>query len=175
MKRLIVVLSCLLVHHVHAQQIQVEYDKNHDFTQYKTFAMGEGEITTPQDQRQFKEESVHAWMVAAIEEELKEKGLQRVDSAADLTVSYIIGSISKTEYERLGPLGTSPGNSNQLWSRDYQQSNIVIDLNDRQNRLVWRINGSTNVAPVSAQRSIEQLMSEGFKKFSVKPKKSKKR
>lgn len=173
--RLFVILCCLSVYQLRAQQLQVEYDKHQDFTQYKTFRMGEGEITTPQDQRQFKEETLHAWMVGALEEELKEKGLQKVDSAADLTVSYVVGSISRTEYEQLGPLGTSPGNSDQLWSRDYQQSNIVIDLNDRQDRLVWRINGSTNVAPVSAQRSIEQLVSQGFKKLSVKAKKSKKR
>lgn len=168
-------LLCWVYYTTAGQGLTVEYDKNHDFSQYKTYRIDGGEITTPQDQRTYKEEDLHAWIKGALEEELKEKGLVKVDSAADLTLSYAIGSTSRTDYERLGPMGTSPGNSNQVWSRDYQLSSVMIDMNDRKGNLVWRVNGTTNVAPVNVKRGMDQVVAEGFKKFSIKPKKKKKR
>src|SRR3954467_4903541 len=86
-----------------AQGLKVEYDKNHDFTQYKTFAFGEGEIITPQDERTVKDETIHEWVKKSIEEELKEKGLTLTDSSSsDLVVSYAIGSLERRDVEQLG-------------------------------------------------------------------------
>lgn len=158
-----------------AQNIQVEYDKNRDLTKYKTFTFGEGEIITPKDQRVIKDETMHKWVREAIAEELKEKGLVRVDSNADLTASYIIGSLARSDMQNLGPMGVSPGSTNQTWSRDFQQSSLVIDLNDRSKMLIWRINGVTSTTTPDAANMIREVVSKGFKKFSLKPKKEKKK
>jgi len=157
-----------------AQNLKVEYDKNHDFSKYKTFHFGEGEIITPKDQRTVPDATIHKSVKSAVAEELKEKGLQQLDSLADLEVSYVVGSIEKTDTEMLGPLGMTPGSTDQTWSRDYKQSSMVIDLNERSGKRVWRIN-STMSTTNDAARIIQLVVAEGFKKFSLKPKKEKKK
>ncbi|PZR40725.1 MAG: hypothetical protein DI538_03345 [Azospira oryzae] len=159
-----------------AQGLKVEYDKNHDFTQYKTFAFGEGEIITPKEERTVKDEDLQKWVRTSIAEELKEKGLQEADSSsADLIVSYVIGSLNRRDVEQLGPLGQTPGDNSRTWSRDYAEGSFIIDLNERNKKRVWRINASTNTASSDQSRMIDQVVGEGFKKFSLKPKKSKKK
>jgi hypothetical protein len=168
-------LFSILTFPLFSQDIKVEYDKNHDFTKYKTFAFGQGEIVTPKDQRVVKDATMHTWVKNAITEELTEKGFMQVDSLGDLVVSYAIGSLPRTDMEQLGPLGQTPGSTNQTWSRDYSQNSLIIDLNNRQNYLVWRINGTTTASGTSPQPMIGEVVSEGFKKLSLKPKKGKKK
>lgn len=159
-----------------AQGIKVEYDKNHDFTTYKTFSFGEGEIVTPKDERTVPDSIIHKWIRTSITEELKEKGLQSADSSsADLVVSYVIGSLERRDVEQLGPLGQTPGSDSRTWSRDYNEGSFIIDLNERNKKRVWRINASTNTTSNDGGRMIEQVVGEGFKKFSLKPKKAKKK
>ena len=158
-----------------AQDIQVEYDKNRDLAKYKTFAFGESEIITPKDQRVVKDETMHKWVKDAIAEELTEKGLTLVDSAGDLTASYIIGSLQRSDMQSLGPMGTSPGSNDQMWSRNFSQSSLIIDLNDRSKLLIWRISGVTSTTTPDAANMIKEVVARGFKKFSLKPKKEKKK
>ncbi|HEY5823125.1 MAG TPA: DUF4136 domain-containing protein [Cyclobacteriaceae bacterium] len=158
-----------------AQNLKVEYDKEHDFSKYKTFHFGEGEIITPKDQRLFPDATVHKYVKDAMAEEMKEKGLQQLDSLADLEVSYVVGSIEKTDTEQLGPLGMTPGSTSQSWSRDYWQSSLIIDLNERSGKRVWRVNSTTSSSSTDAARAIGMVVAEGFKKFSLKPKKVKKK
>ena len=156
-----------------AQDINVEYDKKRDLSGYKSFTFGEGEIITPKDRRQSDAGKLHKWVKEAIGEELKEKGLAQADSLGDLTVSYVIGSQERSDYSQLGPLGTAPGNPSQTWSRDYQMGKLVIDLNDRNNKLIWRVNATTNGTDTNIEQLIDQVVSAGFKRFSLKPKKVK--
>ncbi len=156
------------------QDINVEYDKNRDFSRYKTFTLGSGEIITPKDRQRGNEAALHEWVKGAIAKELTEKGLQQVDSAGDLLATYLIGTQQRSDFGKLGPLGTSPDNSSQTWSRDYTMGSLIIDLNDKNNNLVWRINATTAAAAMDINVLIEQVVSAGFKKFSLKPKKVKK-
>ena len=159
-----------------AQDFKVEYDKNADLSHYKTFQFGEGEIITPKDLRQVPDTTLHKWVRDAVTQELTKKGLQRLDSAADLTVSYIVGSQVRSNAGDVGPLGLTPGTSSQTYMHDYRQGSIVIDLNDaKNNKLMWRINSSTSTGMADAERSIGLIASQGFKKFSIQPKKAKKK
>lgn len=158
-----------------AQDINVEYDKNRDLSRYKTFTIGSGEIITPKDRRTVNEASLHKWIKESIAEELREKGMVQVDSAGDLLATYLVGTQQRTDFSQLGPLGTSPDNSSQTWSRDYTMGSLIIDLNDRNNNLIWRVNASTGAAAMDIHVLIEQVVSAGFKKFSLKPKKVKKK
>ncbi len=174
--RSLFLLACLLVQvPLVAQDINVEYDKNRDLSRYKTFTIGSGEIITPKDRRTGNEASLHKWIKESIAEELKEKGMVQVDSAGDLLATYLVGTQQRTDFSQLGPLGTSPDNSSQTWSRDYTMGNLIIDLNDRNNNLIWRINATTGAAAMDIHVLIEQVVSAGFKKFSLKPKKVKKK
>jgi hypothetical protein len=157
------------------QDIKVEYDKDRDLTIYKTFTMGEGEIITPKDQRTIADQQLHKWVHEAIVTELKAKGLSELDTLGDLTASYIVGSVALTDVQNLGPMGVSPQSSEHIWSRDYRQGNLVIDLNDRSNILVWRVNATTSYGTPGTDRVVQNIVANGFKKFSTKPKKGKKR
>ena len=63
-----------------AQDFLVEYDKNHDFSQYKTFSFGESEIITPKDEETIDENKIHSWVKKAMIDELEAKGLKNVES-----------------------------------------------------------------------------------------------
>ena len=95
--------------------------------------------------------------------------------AGDLVVSFVVGSLERSDLEQLGPLGMTPGSSSQTWSRDFRLGSLIIDLNDRSNNLIWRVNATTTTNTSDAQRMIDQVVSAGFKKFSLKPKKVKKK
>jgi hypothetical protein len=154
----------------YAQDIEVEYDKNRDFTIYKTFALGEGEIITPKDQRKVSDEQLHKWVRDAISNELKDKGLVQLDSMADLKISYIVGSLERSDLSNNSAGGIGAG----LVMNDFEQSSLVIDMNDRNNFLVWRISGVTSTGSPNAVSMIDEVVAKGFKKFSTKPKKKKK-
>ena len=137
--------------------------------------MGAGEIITPKDRRTGNEASAHKWVKDAIIEELKEKGLQQVDSAGDLLATYLIGTQQRSDFQQLGPLGMTPNSNAQSWSRDYQMGSLVIDLNDKNKNLIWRVNATNTAAATDIDNIIAQVVSAGFKKFSLKPKKVKKK
>jgi hypothetical protein len=160
---------------VYSQDVKVEYDKDRDLSIYKTFTMGEGEIITPKDQRMVVDHDLHKWVHDAIVNELIGKGLTQLDTLGDLTASYIVGSVAMTDVQNLGPMGTAPNSSEQTWSRDYRQGNLVVDLNDRSNILVWRINATTSYGTPVTDRNIQALVAHGFRKFATKPKKGKKK
>lgn len=174
--RLLTLLTMLLaVVTTFGQDINVEYDKNRDLSHFKSFTLGSGEIITPKGRRTGNEAKLHEWVRNAIANELKGKGLQQVDSAGDLLATYVIGTQQRTDFSQLGPLGVSPENSSQTWSRDYQLGSLIIDLNDKNRNLIWRINATTNAAAMDIHVLIDQVVSAGFKKFSLKPKKEKKK
>lgn len=170
-----VLLFLLLPALVPAQTVRAEYDKNRDLSRYKTFQMGEGQITTPRDLRNFDEGKLHAWIKAAIAGELKEKGLMQLDSGADLTATYAIGSTQHMDMQNLGPMGGAPGQDSRLWSRDYTLSTLIIDLRDRSRNLIWRVNGETSASTADAARQIDEFVGRGFRKFSIHPPKQKRK
>ncbi len=161
---------------LHAQEIKVEYDKNRDLTKYRTFVFGESEITTPKDERVFDEKVLHGWVKNSVIKELEEKGLKKSDTTGDLIVSYIIGAIELSETGDLGPFGGTPGiETNRHYANSFRQGNLVIDLNDKSDFLIWRVNAqAVNMSP-QAERYINEIVAKGFRKFSIKPKKSKKK
>jgi hypothetical protein len=168
-------LTTLIVFASYAQDIKVEYDKERDLTGYTTFTMGEGEITTPKDQRVVADDELKKYVHDAIVNELKGKGLTQIDSLGDLTASYIVGSLALMDIQNLGPMGTSPNSSERTWSRDYRQGNLVVDLNDKRNVLIWRVSASTSYGTPSTDKLIQNIIAKGFKKFSIQPGKKKKK
>jgi len=155
---------------LNAQTIEVEYNKNKDMTGYKTFQFGETEIITPKDKQRMDEGKTRDIVNEALELELKNKGLQKVDSNAHLVLSYIIGSMERSSIFDAGRLGGTPPSVMQ----DYNEGNLVIDLNDRSNNLIWRVNAVTTFTDANMSSQIEQIIGKGFKKFPNKPKGKKK-
>lgn len=155
--------------------MKVEYDKDRDYTLYKTFRFGEGELVTPKDQRQVSAQQVDKWVKDAMTNELELKGLKRTDSVADLVISYVVGTLSRSDAGDVGPLGLTPGSMERTYMKDYRQGNIVIDLNDRRNIKVWRVNATMEMSSSNAEKMINQVVQKGFKKFPKSKEKVKKK
>ncbi|MBK5278101.1 MAG: DUF4136 domain-containing protein [Bacteroidia bacterium] len=171
MKFILSIFLFAAVFDLSAQSIEVEYDKKKDMSAYKTFQFGEAEVITPKDKRVFDEAKTRAIANGAIERELKERGLQRVDSNAHLIVSYIIGSMERSSVYNAGPLGGTPGVvSSGATMRDYNEGSFIIDLNDRSGNLIWRVNAVSNFTEANMQVQLEQTVDTGFRKFPNKPK-----
>ncbi len=176
MKFGVTIILFIAVINLNAQSIDVEFDKKKDMSAYKTYQFGEAEVITPKDKQILDEAKTRAIVNNAIELELKERGLQRVDSNAHLVVSYVIGSMERSTIYNAGPLGGTPGvESNRAVMRDYSEGSFIIDLNDRSNNLIWRINAVSSFTEANLVSQIDQVLDKGFKKFPNKPKtKSKK-
>ncbi|HEV8512829.1 MAG TPA: DUF4136 domain-containing protein [Cyclobacteriaceae bacterium] len=169
MKFLTIVLS-LLSFCATAQEIKIEYDKKHDFSKYKTFAFGESQVITPVDQKQVSDATVDKWVKNGVTRELESKGLKRTDSLADLVVTYVIGTMERSDAQAIGPLGMTPGSDARTWSRDYKQTSVIVDLNNRSRFLVWRVNAVIDALGTDAEKTIDMAIVRGFKKYP-KPKK----
>jgi hypothetical protein len=176
MTRLLVLIAILLgVTSAWGQEMKVEYDKDRDYTQYKTFRFGEGELVTPKDQRQVSAGQVDKWVKEAMTKELELKGLKRADSVADLVISYVMGTLARSDAGNVGPLGLTPGSMDRTYMKDYRQGNIVIDLNDRRDIKVWRVNATMEMSSSNAEKMINQVVQKGFKKFPKLKEKAKKK
>lgn len=176
MKNLLLTLFILISFSAIGQEIKAEFDKNHDLTKYKTFSFGEGEILTPKDQRKVSDATLHRWIKSAIVRELELKGLKNVEADADLVVSYAIGTLSRSTTQSTGPAVIAPGmDATNQRIYDFQQTSLVIDLNNKQNYLVWRVNSTTNMSATDGSATIDQVVEKGFRKYSMKPKKEKKK
>ena len=169
--KLLTILVFFISATAYCQEIKVEYDKKHDFTKYKTFSFGESQIITPQDKKQVSDVTLDKWIKNGITRELEFKGLKRVDGPADLMVTYAAGTMPRSDTQAVGPLGQTPGSTATTWSRNYNQTSLIIDLNSKSN-LVWRINAVVDVVGAEGERTIDMIVERGFKKFA-KPLKKK--
>lgn len=175
MRNCLLIVALVLGFTSYGQTIDVEYDKTRDFSYYKTFRFGESQIITPNDQKRVSDKVLDKWIVSAITEELKQKGLTRSDSAADLTITYAEGTLARSDVENVGPVPLTPGqDANRNFMYEYRQTSLIIDLNDRSNNLIWRINSTTNMTSEEGERMIDAIVEKGFKKFGKAPKRKKK-
>jgi hypothetical protein len=157
-----------------SQEIKIEYNKKHDFTKYKTFSFGESQVVTPQDKKQVSDATIDKWIKNGVTRELESKGLKRVETSADLVVTYAVGTMPRSDMQAIGPLGQTPGSTSTTWSRDYNQTSLIIDLNNKSNFLVWRINAVADMVGAEGERTIDMVVERGFKKFAKPVKKKKK-
>lgn len=175
MKYCLIIVALALGFTSYGQTIDVEYDKTRDFSHYKTFRFGESQIITPNDQKKVSDKLLNKWIVTAITEELKQKGLKQSDSSADLTITYAEGTLARSDVENVGPVPLTPGqDANRNFMYEYRQTSLIIDLNDKSNNLIWRINSTTNMTNEEGERAIDAIVEKGFKKFGRAPKRKKK-
>lgn len=156
-----------------AQEIKVEYDKKHDFSMYKTFSFGEGEVVATSDQKQASSVAIDKWVKTGVTRELESKGLKRVDSAGQIKVTYAYVTMPREDMQHIGPLAQTPGSTATTWSRDYTQTSLIIDLNTKKD-LIWRVNALVTISGAEGERVVDVIVERGFKKFGQHPKKKKK-
>ncbi len=169
-------LSCASV------SVATDYDRNVDFTHYRTFAFLGGHIWAngiPDDNNTLVKDRIRNAIVG----ELTAKGLQQVTSNPDVYVAYLAGARRRTEIETTGPYFTGFGPYvgvggwwgpmyTNWWARTYDEGTLVIDLLDSQSKkLVWRAYAQTEINnPVSEQKT-QKVMDKAFRNFPPAQKK----
>ena len=133
---MVVLASALLCTVAQAQKTSAGYDKNVDFSNYKTFSFDKSGARNP---------FVNNLIVEAVERELTSRGLTKVETDPDLRVVYLAASgpnlqvASLPFYHVVNPAysGLVAGASTAMW--DVTTGTLVIDLFDRKtDRVVFR-------------------------------------
>src|SRR5262245_16417755 len=152
--RILVGLLCnlLLTLSLSADDHNVQFDKYSDFSMLKTFALNEGQISSP------KPELNNSLIVQnvgdAIRMQLLQKGLKETSNYADITVDY---RISSTDYA--AQRGRPPSSS---------EATLVVDLMNRKlGILVWP--GVDREADRNAWKLLPELPEDVRRLFSEYP------
>ncbi len=173
----LLVVGCSLVSQ--AQKIHVVYDKQLNFSQFKTFAWApHGAVAHPM---------LAANVVGAIEDELKQRGLQKVeiDNHPGLIIQ-VYGSIDQdSTFYSNDPLYNATGGvppfdpsfSGSLLTGMYgnttvtiHKGQLVVDLIDAANKkLVWRGMSQQNLAAHNPNKLVSQVNSAISKMFKQYP------
>lgn len=166
-----------------AQKVTVDFDKDTDFSRYKTFAFAEG-TPTP-------ETLMNQRIERAIEAQLAAKGLTKVESDADVTVVYHCAISQRTQLNTtsLGGWGWGPGwRRGWGWGRGWgglggtaitqveeiPVGTLIVDIGDSANKkYIWRGTGTKTLSsnPEKNAKTIDQEVKKMFEKFPPKEKK----
>jgi Domain of unknown function (DUF4136) len=160
------ILILLAAHGAFAQKVTVEFDKAAAFSDYKTFAIRDGQLNS-------KNPSLNSPLVkkqieADIEHDLTAKGLTRVTGPADLNVRYTFGSARKTEVETY-PAGWY-GMGTRVVRVPYAEGTLVIDFRDPTTRsLVWRAIASEDKDDASKiDGKLDDMVKKSIEKYPPK-------
>ena len=157
-----------------AQKVTVQYNKEADFKQYKTYSWVPHGATS----RPFLSFDIEG----AVDNQLQERGLQRLDIGGDLLVATY-GSLSEgvnVSYNHDiyampgldGPVtwanGTPvPGNSTASY---VEKGTLIVDLVDRRaKQLQWRGTAKGKIDPEQKEKSLELVENAVAKMFKEYP------
>ena len=168
-----------------AQKVTVDFDKNTDFSKYKTYAFSVGTPTPVTLTNQRIEQAIEAQLVA--------EGLTRVASNPDLSVVYHCAVDKRTQLNTtsIGDWGWGPG-----WGRyggwgawegwggvggdaitqveEIPVGQLIVDIGDAAaKRYIWRGTATDTVSsnPEKNAKTINQAVRKMFEKFPPPEKK----
>jgi hypothetical protein len=158
-----------------AQKTEVGYDKEADFAQFKTYSW------VPR-QTQTTRPLLVANIMAAIDEQLQKKGLQKVESSPNLLVNAagnigIEGGFAAADPTYAAYGGFPPPNAT-VWTGTvsaapnplFGKGVLIVDLvNANQKQLVWRGTVKENLDPTKRSKALEQVNRAIAKLFSNYP------
>ncbi len=117
------------------QKVTVEFDESAAFSDYKTFAIRQGQLSSKNPT--LNSELVRKKIDAEIRRRLTEKGLTEVGSQPDLNVRYSLGTGARREVEAY-PAGWRGLGTRYVRVR-YTEGTLVLNLRDaKKQSLVWR-------------------------------------
>ena len=172
LRRFLCLASVVLVSACGGAKVVIDYDREADFSQYKTFSYQEG---TPFTENPLVDQRI----VAAIERHLAQEGLQKVDSNADLHATYHAATGQQSEYYTTGyGYGVGPGwrwgggmASSTTREVSYTVGTLVVDLWDISDKqLVFRGSASGTVSddPSKSTENINKVMDRIFENYPPK-------
>jgi len=151
-----------------AQKVTVEFDESANFTQYKTFAIRQGQLNSKN--AALNSELVRKNIETEIRKRLTEKGLTETQTQPDLNVRYTLGSARRREVEAY-PAGWR-GLGTRVVRVPYNEGTLVIDLRDRMKQsLVWRaIAVEEKSDALKIQGKIDDMVKKSVEKYPPKAK-----
>jgi hypothetical protein len=146
----------------------VDYDRDADFSKYRTYAYEKG---TPADNQLIDQR-----IVAALENQMKAEGFQKVDSTPQVYATYHVSTQDKKQFVTdstgygYGPGWRWGGGMGTSTTRqiDYTVGTLVVDLWDASTKkLVWRGTASKTLEddPSKSTKNINDAMAKIFKDY----------
>ena len=168
-------LTVLISATAYAQKVSVDYEKNTDFSAYKTYSWAEG---TPA-----KNPLGHQRIIAGIEAQLAARGWTKVESDADVVVIYSAATTTKTQINtfnsggpwggyRWGRWGGGYGGTSTTTVQEIPIGQLVVDMADVKNKgFVWRGTASDTLSdkPEKNQKKLDKALAKMFKNFPPTP------
>jgi len=187
MKNLLKKLSLFLIVIITSysySQINSDFDKNTDFTKYKTVSFGGWEKESDKVLNGFDKKRI----TDALTNEFSSRGIKLVETNGDATITLYLVIQTKTNITAYtnfnGGLGYTGrwgygrgyggmGSANTSYSEnDYKVGTLVIDMYDTADKkLIWQGDITTDVQEKAEKRekTIPKNISKLMKKFPVKP------
>lgn len=165
-------------------QVETNYDKETNFSRFKTFRWVEAPPVSVGDPR-IDDSVLQARVRLAVNRELEEKGFKRVDSGdADMLVNYLVTVEEKMTGQNVNDkYGYSPGTGwtqgeRQGWSWGlggydapsvpvtyYEEGSVIIDMIDpATKRLIWRGSARTVVNADSDDETRRQRLNDAIRR-----------
>ena len=169
-----------------AQKAKSDYDKNTDFTKYKSYAFAGWQQDSDKQLNDFDKKRI----LESLKSEFDVRGMNLVESGADAWVSVFIvidAKTSTTAYTNynggmgygmgrgwgMGYGGMGMGSSTTTYSEnDYLEGTFVVDIYDESSKdLVWQgvITGTVKEKPEKREKRIPKSMAKLMKKYPVAP------
>lgn len=150
--------------------VSSDYDKEVDFTKYKTFSWSKEQEEPGKRHPMFDNEMNRKRIMNAIETEMKKLGFKRLDWAPDLLVDFHVSIDDKMDYMVLSdhPYGYSFWPDYNVTSYSVKKGALIIHLVDTKTKqLVWQGLGSKRLGDVPAndaerkiQKGVEAIMAQ---------------
>ncbi|HLK68413.1 MAG TPA: DUF4136 domain-containing protein [Bryobacteraceae bacterium] len=152
-----------------AQDVQFDYDRSANFSAYKTYNWVDYRRVDPGDQLLDQD------IKRAVDAQLADKGLRRVESGGDLVVGYQAGISQEKEFEGIGPSGWSGwgplgwGNT-RVTTSTIDIGKLTVGLFDPASKqLVWRGAASKTLNlsrdPDKNYRNLEKAVAKLFRDY----------
>jgi hypothetical protein len=162
----LLIFSLLAARGALAQKVTLEFDRDADFTKYKTFAIRNGELNSRNPA--LNSDLVKKQIEGDIVRDLTARGLTETSGRADLNIVYRFGSARKTELETY-PAGWY-GLGTRVVRVPFAEGTLVVDLRDPNTRsLVWRAIASEDKNdPAKIAGKLDDMVKKSCEKYPPK-------
>jgi hypothetical protein len=166
--KLLMLLCLLAVGQTYAQKVDIEADESADFSKYRTFRMGEGQLKSKSPS--LNSDLTRRKIDTEIRKRLIEKGLSEATGQADLNVQFRLGSARRNEVDAF-PAGRY-GRATRRVVTQYTEGTLIIDLRDTSRReLVWRaVVVEDKSDPAKIADRLDEMVKKAIEKYPPKKK-----
>ncbi|HSP66575.1 MAG TPA: DUF4136 domain-containing protein [Bryobacteraceae bacterium] len=166
--KLLMLLCLLAAGQAYAQKVDIEADESADFSRYRTFRMGEGQLKSKSPS--LNSDLTRRKIDTEIRKRLIEKGLREATGQADLNVQFRLGSARRNEVDAF-PAGRY-GRGTRRVVTQYTEGTLIIDLRDTGRReLVWRaVVVEDKSDPAKIADRLDEMVKKAIEKYPPKKK-----